>query len=283
MADDDDDFMDIMPAKMKAKNLPQLLVRVVTLRSAVRVQFNFDPKVLEKIRGPRFDIAWSMKRRQFRISARDLGRYEAGQSGRGNRAMLRCPVPPGFHPGAELVDPEFYVDRDARTITVEMEDHFKPRALPAPTPAAPSPAAAAATHREIVERARQAVPGRIDRLGGAADMDQKVIRTALGLNEPRALQLGEHRFSKTEAAIVELMASRELVTKQAIMLATADPVGDDERDEKLADVLVHKIRPKLEALGIKVMTRWGDGFTVAASQRRDLKAMIAAARQAEAA
>jgi hypothetical protein len=276
---DDDDFIDIMPAKMAGKNLPQLLVRVVKLRSAVRVQFNFDPKILEEIKGPRFDIAWSLKRRQFRIAARDLGRYEAGQTGRGNRAMLRCPIPPGFHPGEELVDPEFFVDQDARTITVEMEDHFKPRALPAPA-AAPSPAAAAASHREIVERARQAVPSRLDgRGGGAADMDDNIIRTALGLNEPRALQLGEHRFTKTEAAVVELLASRDLVTKQSIMIATADPVGDDDREEKLADVLICKVRPKLEAMGFKIMTRWGDGFTIAASQRRELKAAIADARR----
>lgn len=274
---DDDDFMDILPARLVGKNLPQLLVRVVKLRSAVRVQFNFDPKILEEIEGPRYDIAWSLKRRQFRISARDLGRYEAGHSGRGNRAMLRCPIPPGFHPGEELVDPEFFVDRALRTITVDMEDHFKPRALPAPA-AAPTPSAAAASHREIVERAKAAVPSRLDRVGGG-DMDEKIIRTALGLNEPRALQLGEHRFTKTEAAVVELLAARELVTKQAIMLVTADPIGDDDRDEKLADVLIHKVRPKLEAMGFKIMTRWGDGFTIAASQRRDLKAMIVDARR----
>ncbi len=277
MTTEDDDFVDIMPARMIGKALPQLLVRVVKLRSAVRVQFNFDPAILEEIKGPRYDIGWSAKRRLFRITARDLGKYEAGQSGRGNRAMLRCPVPPGFHVTEDLVDPKFFVDRDNRTITIDLEDHFKMRALPPPAPPAPT----GPSQREIIERAKAAVPSRIDRLRD--DLDEKVIRTAMGLTDLRSLQLGDQRFPKAEAALVELLASRELVTKQAYMVATADPVGDDERDDKIVDVIINKVRPKLEALGISVVTRHGEGWTVVPHQRRDLKALIAQARQAEAA
>ena len=279
MTTEDDDFIDIMPAKLAGKVMPQLVVRVMKMRSAERVQFNFDPKILEEIDGPRYDIGWSAKRRHFRISARNLGKYEAVQSGRGNRAMLRCPIPPGFHVTDEVVDPEFFVDRAQKTITIDLEDHFKMRALPPPAP--PSPASQAASDREIVERAKAAVPSRIDRLRD--DLDDKVVRAALGLTEARSLQLGEHRFAKAEAALVELLASRELVTKQAYMVATADPVGDDERDDKVVDVVVNKVRPKLEALGITVLTRHGEGWTLVQHQRRDLKALIAQARQAEAA
>lgn len=272
-ATEDDDFVDIIPAKFAAQKLPALMVRVVKMRSAVRVQFSFEEGVLDEIHGPRFDIAWSMNRRQFRITAKDLGRYEPAKVGRGNRSFLRCPLPPGFHPGEEIVDPEFYVNRETRVITVEMDDHFKPRALPSPVRPMAGP-----SHKDIVQRAKEAVPSKIDSLS-SSDLDQKTIRTALGLNEPRALVLGDHRFTKTEAVIVELLAARERVTKQAIMIGTADPAGDDNRDEKLADVLIHKIRPKLDAPGFKVMTQFGESWTIAASQRRELRAIIAAARK----
>lgn len=271
---EEDDFVDIIPARFAAKKLPDLLVRAVKLRSSVRVQFSFAPSVLEEIQGPRFDIAWSAKRQQFRITAKDLGRYEPAKVGRGERQFLRCPLPDGLHPNEETVDPEFYVDREMKIITIEMEEHFKPRpqAKPAPT------AAQVSQHRDIVERAKAAVPSKIDRLS-AADLDEKTIRVALGLNEPRPLEMDGQRFTKTEAAVVDLLATRERVTKQMVLMATADPIGPDEREEKLADVLVHKIRPRLEALGLKILTRWGDSWTLASTDRRRLKEMIAAARK----
>jgi hypothetical protein len=283
--DPDDDFVDVLPAKLAGKLIPPLVVRVMRMRSAERVQFNFAPALLEEIVGPRYDIAWSQKRRLFRISARDLGRYEAVQSGRSKRLILRCPLPPLLHASEEVLDPEYYVDAGARVITVEIGDAFKQRALPAPSsPASPAPAARlpAGGMKDIVARAKAAVPApdfsARPKGGGMAEMDDKVIRTALGLTEPRALELGEHRFPKSEAAVVELLAQRDQVTKQAIMMATADPIGEDERDDKIADVFICKVRPKLEALGFKVMTRWGESWTIAASDRRRLKAMIAEAR-----
>jgi hypothetical protein len=143
-----DDFVEILPARPSLKVRAQLVVTIVALRGAERVQFNFAPEILEEIAGPRFDIAFSQKRRQFRIQARDLGRYEPIQPTRGDRRLLRCPLPPTVHKSDEAIDPEFYVDREARTIVVEIEDAFKPKALPAPAP----------PKEDLIAKARAAVP-----------------------------------------------------------------------------------------------------------------------------
>lgn len=107
--------------------------------------------------------------------------------------------------------------------------------------------------------------------------DDKVLRAALGLSGPRALVLSDQRFPAAEAAVVSLLSRRERVTRSMVMIATADPVGEDERDAKLADVLICKVRPKLEALGVPVHTEWGECWTVPGAERKRLKAMVAAA------
>lgn len=281
MQDDDDDFVDILPARLAGKVMPQLLVRIVALRAAQRVQFNFAPEILGEIQGPRFDIQWAAKTRRFRILARDLGRYEALQAGRSPRQMLRCPLPPGLEPADTVLDPEFYVDREAKTIVVEIGGAFAPRALPAPAPIVTTVSAA----RELVAKAKAAVPApsfSSHSGGGVAELDQKVVRAALGLTGPRAFDLGGQHFTPTEGAIVDLLARRARVTREAVLMATADPVGDDDRGEKIADVLVCRIRPKMEALRFAVLTHWGEGWYLALDDRKRLKAMLAAEREAAA-
>lgn len=153
---DDADFQEILPASRPSPPKVDLVVSIVRLgkRKLPRVQFNFEPSVLEEIVGPRFDIAWSPHHRAFRIVARDLGKYEPINPTRGNRVLLRCPTPEvGFNPTDEAISPEFYVNREKRAILVEIGVNAfrKPPAQPAVLPAV-------AAHKSAVDRARAAFP-----------------------------------------------------------------------------------------------------------------------------
>ncbi len=154
----DADFEEILPAG-KAKTASDLVISIVRLgkHKLPRVQFNFAPAVLEEIAGPLFDIAWAPHARAFRIRGADLGRYEPVKVGRGEHMLLRCPVPSiGFVPTHETIEPEFYVDRDKRTILIEVGEKAFRGAIPAPKVPLLNPAVDA--QKAAVERARQAFP-----------------------------------------------------------------------------------------------------------------------------
>lgn len=159
---DDADFQDILPARAAASTKADLAVSVVRLgkNKIARVQFNFSPSAIAEIVGPRFDIAWAPHHRAFRITARDLGKYEPMNSTRGNRVLLRCPTPDvGFFATDEAIEPEFYVNQEKRAILIEIgTEAFRAPAASSVKPASPPATSGPTTHKAAVERARQAYP-----------------------------------------------------------------------------------------------------------------------------
>lgn len=68
------------------------------------------------------------------------------------------------------------------------------------------------------------------------------------------------RLTASEATVLNVLALRRIATKDAIHCALygTDPEGG--ANEKIVDVLVHKLRKKLAAYGIDVHTEWGVGY-----------------------
>ena len=159
---DDADFQEIAPSRPSTAPKADLAVSIVRLgkNKIPRVQFNFAPGVLEEIAGPRFDIAWAPDHRAFRITARDLGKFEPMNSTRGNRVLLRCPTPDvGFFATDEAIEPEFYVNQEKRAILIEIgTEAFRAPAASSVKPASPPATSGPTTHKAAVERARQAYP-----------------------------------------------------------------------------------------------------------------------------
>jgi DNA-binding response OmpR family regulator len=58
-----------------------------------------------------------------------------------------------------------------------------------------------------------------------------------------------------------------VLSKEQLLTATADIVGDDDRQAKLVDVFVCGVRGKLADIGIVLETVWGRGYRIVAGGR----------------
>lgn len=69
----------------------------------------------------------------------------------------------------------------------------------------------------------------------------------------------EFSLTAQEARVFAHLASRDLGTKQSIMMAL---YGDrpDEPEIKIVDVFVCKLRKKLSRFGVTIDTVWGQGY-----------------------
>lgn len=70
----------------------------------------------------------------------------------------------------------------------------------------------------------------------------------------------DYRLTASEARIVACLARRPMASKSQLMLALYAGRVNDEPDIKIVDVLICKVRKKLEPLGISIKTRWGQGY-----------------------
>ena len=64
------------------------------------------------------------------------------------------------------------------------------------------------------------------------------------------------------------VARPKTFSKDQLLRATcADVTGNDDRDLKIVDVFVCKIRKKLDPLGITIATVWGTGYRIELGER----------------
>jgi DNA-binding response OmpR family regulator len=79
----------------------------------------------------------------------------------------------------------------------------------------------------------------------------------------------------TEAKLMGALVSREILTKEAAMVLLYGDRPDDPPEEKIVDVLICKIRNKLEPFQdgpqSPVQTIWGVGFTLEKTWARRLQ------------
>jgi hypothetical protein len=104
------------------------------------------------------------------------------------------------------------------------------------------------------------------------------ILVALGVTETFPREFGGKKFTPTEAAILEVLLKRTEATKAALMAATHDPAnGDDDRDDKIIDVFICRLRQKLGSLNIEIGNKFGGYYRMAADSKGRLRAFLAEA------
>lgn len=80
----------------------------------------------------------------------------------------------------------------------------------------------------------------------------------------------EWKLSVKETAMLGVLAAREIATRDAIMCALYgnDP---DPPDERILNVLTHRLRRKLAPRGFTIVTRRAQGFAIPREQRARLR------------
>ena len=257
---DDSDFADLGALMVRREADLVLSCPALGRKGARRVMFNFRPAVLDEIGGPRFNIgfAQSRKTRQFafRIQATETGRFEPSRPGRGDRRLLRVPVPTfGFVVTDDQVEPEFFVDQVGKCILVEVPQAFRvavPKALPAPEAKAAS---------ALDDETTLAIDRR--------------VREMLGGDLIIPPSLGGYHFSPAERSILAALLKHPSVRREGLLAATHDPEnGEDERDPKLVDVFLSKMRDRLTAIGAEIIRVDVGTYGIAADGKRALRAAI---------
>jgi len=240
-----------------------MMSRVVFGRSlAAKLQISFEPGLIEMMGARRVRCDWNRVAGIFRIQTDDAGRYELSRFAKGGRYFVRLPFPEGdLYAVAGSHPAEHRLVADGRQLLVKVAAAFLEQ------PPAPAPIAAPA--QAPVEPVALLAPPRAEE-----DDEQPPGRQWRSLRDVT--------FTATEAAILGVFAKRQLVTRSMILTASWDPTKaeDDDREEKLADVLLSKLRPRLEKLGLLVRLERGQGWFLNTADRQRLTVMIVEAEEA---
>ena len=77
----------------------------------------------------------------------------------------------------------------------------------------------------------------------------------------------EYRLTSTEARLFVHLASRDVASKESLMLALYSDRAGDPPEIKIVDVMVCKMRKKIAAFGIRIETIWGQGYSLPDRER----------------
>lgn len=89
------------------------------------------------------------------------------------------------------------------------------------------------------------------------------IRQLEDILAPSAISIPiEWLLTSAEARIFAHLTTREVATKQSIMTALYSDRPDDDIEIKIVDVFVCKLRKKLKAFGVEILTVWGSGYSL---------------------
>lgn len=271
----DDDFEEVgrdtptrAPVAMRVRHMGK--------HHVMQLQVTMAPEIVSELAASRVRIEWNRVAAAYRLRGDDTARYQINSFARSQARWIAIPFPkddlydvPGLHPA------EFRLLPEHRTLIVKV-----PAALLTP-PEQPRQIKAPDHFCDATKMVPALADPRPQRHPGAPLDDPKVVAAALGLaTDPAPQDIGGQHFAPAEAEIVRLLATRERVTAQMIMLVTRDPANPDEDDRnlKVVDVYICKVRPKLKALGITVETVWGAGFALSSAHRAKLKTFIDQAR-----
>jgi len=98
-----------------------------------------------------------------------------------------------------------------------------------------------------------------------------MLREAMGLKIVVPLELG---LTKNEAIILGVLMKKEIAHKKAIWLTIyAAKAEEDEAEQKIIDVWVCKMRPKLKRFDIEIQTAWGVGYFLSSDDKAKILAM----------
>lgn len=245
----------------KSNHKAELRLAFMKMRSAERLTLTFKPEVLAEIGGPRFDVAWNPAKRLLLVKAGPQARFEAHETIRGVSRRIVIPLPVGLVFGTGDCEPEFYVDAVGKRLLIEVPPSFGQR-LALPAPAAPAPHAPPKTLTPVIPQA-EIIAG-----------NREILRS-LGITERFPRELRGVKFTPSEALIVEALYRNRQLTRAALLAATHDPeAGDDDRDDKVVDVWLSKMRPRLALLDITVQSLGGGNWGLDAASKGRLKEML---------
>ena len=72
----------------------------------------------------------------------------------------------------------------------------------------------------------------------------------------------EWRLTASEAKVFAHLTTREIATKQSLMLAMYSDRVEAEPEIKIVDVFICKMRKKLSRFGVEIVTVWGSGYSL---------------------
>ena len=275
----EEDFDEVDSASAIKVPLTPVMLSAVHLgkHRTARLQFSIDPDIIAQIGANRVRVEWNKIKGVYRLKSSNEGKYQVNTFARSTRCWVRV-----VFPDADLYEiggrhsALFQVNSVDKSLLVRVPPVFftepenpKQKIL-APLP--PTPPRQLFSPTPLKPRAPEA----------ALD-DPKIVRAALGLSADAAPTLinGE-KFTPAEAEVVRLFSQRILVTREMVLLATRDPANPDEddRDEKLLDVYVCRVKPKLKKMSIFIKAVYGQGFTISQDERTLLKRYISEAKLA---
>lgn len=270
---DDDDFVELAAGPAPTAGV---ILSVIALgrKAKATVQFSITEPLLAEIVGPRFGIAFAVSKRSgnaaFRIKAGPQERYESMTFGKRTsgtpRRLLRCPAPIDTRfklPIGTRVEPEYFVDVRTGTILVEVPE-------PPKVPTVPKPAPTMSLSRPVEQLTKPAVA--LDEETEAAIAHRMREMITGGIVVPA--DIGAARFTVAERHFLAALLAHTTVSREGLMTATHDGVGEDERDDKIIDVYLAKIRPKLGVLDCKIETMGGGVFRMPLDSKTRLRKLI---------
>lgn len=257
---DETTFQALVPSAPKLKADVKLSFVTFKATTPAKLQIAFKAEVLAEIGGPRFEIGWNAPKRLLLIKAKDQGPFEAASAPHGKTLLLRMAPPPGIVAGETATEPEYYVDAIGKRLLIEVPIEFGRRlALPAPG----QPPAGAPKAKPVQIPAAELEAG-----------NREILR-ALGVTENFPREVGGVKFQPAEARMLEALYRGTELTMEALLAATHDPKdGDDDREVKVVDVWLCKMRPKLAQLDLVVKTIWGGKRALDAASKGRLRELL---------
>lgn len=153
---------------------------------------------------------------------------------------------------------------DVATIEIvlpDWADETRPKASRAVSALPPPVAAAQREAARIAAEQSQTAERRAEREAMETSKAWSEFRDRLA-GAPRAEFARALKLTRSEAAFLTVLADRapRIVSKDALLQLLYADRPDDAPSEKLIDVWVCKIRPKIAGTGCEIETIWGEGF-----------------------
>lgn len=255
----------------------------------VSLTFRFDkldPEVRAILEVGRLAVAFNESAKAIRIRKQDGGQYEATEAprGGGNVYLLRFPFPKrGMEWCSVRTEIELDVNPEQHSILIDLPAPFCPqpqKQLPPPTPPVRPVDRALQPPRPPVylgepAPGRSALDQRRLRPTVHTEEDDKHMLELLGVTGSFPRKVYGTSFTPSEAAVMEALLKRVQVGKSGILLATWDPAkGEDERDEKIVDVIMCKLKKKATELNIDLTHEGGGSWSMNKASKDRLRFLL---------